>query len=237
MKAFTLPRWGACAPHSLDGSQGPPLLSFRKSILRGTQDMGMQWPREVDVGLEPPEKNAWPNSACATGAHGHALAQAVSIQRGNPGARGVTSGMSLPSLSLSFPCCQRGRWPPPASEPPPGIRRTGGRYPHTSTENPSRAVLTQQCPTPDLKVLRPFCGKSQNIQKVPALRREAVGPGSLLVYPKAAATTAAPAPGPSACLAPSQGWGEGPGHCWKQTLCLCGHGLLFQGQGSEGSGE
>lgn len=120
----------------------------------------MQWPREVDVGLEPPEKNAWPNSACATGAHGHALAQAVSTQRGNPGTRGVTSGMSLPSLSLSFPCCQRGRWPPPASEPPPRMRRAGGRYPHTSTENPSRAVLT---PSPDLKGPHPRSQSSETI--------------------------------------------------------------------------
>lgn len=34
-------------------------------------------------------------------------------------------------------------------------------------------------------------------------------PGSSLISPRAAATTAAPAPGPSACLAPSQGWEEG----------------------------
>lgn len=79
------------------------------------------------------------------------------------------------------------------------------KVPSYPTENPPRAVLTQQGPTPYLlEVLRPFGGKSQNIQKVPALGRKAVEPGFSLLSPRAAATTAAPEPGPSACLAPSQ---------------------------------
>lgn len=83
------------------------LPSLRKTIPRDTLETRVQCPREADAALEPPEK-CMARFAGASEAHGHALAQCVRIQRGNPGASGVASGMSLPSPRLSFPCCKMG---------------------------------------------------------------------------------------------------------------------------------
>lgn len=120
----------------------------------------------------------------------------------------------------------------------PRMRRVGGRYPYTSTEKNPGGYFDSAGPHPRsppgsrFQVPRPFGGTSQNIQKVPALRRKAVGPGFSLVSPRAAATTAAPASDPSACLAPSQGWGE---ETWAG---LEAHPLLLQTQPVVlGSGE
>lgn len=140
------------------------------------------------------------------------------------------STLSKPQFSL----LSKGEMASTSLRASPWDEKSRRKVPSHLHRKPLEGCFDSAGPHPGSQSSETILWKESNIQKVPALRREAVGPGSLLVYPKAAATTAAPAPGPSACLALSQGWGEGPGHCWKQTLCLCGHGLLFQGQGSEG---
>lgn len=170
--------------------------------------MRRQWPQEAHAALEPPILHVpqglvdipWPD---------------LEVSEGKPwaqwyGLRHVPTFTEPPFSLLSNGEIASSTRIPSLS---PQDEKSRRKLPlHLHRKEPQGLFQLSRAPpqiSSRFQVPRPFGGTSQNIQKVPALRREAVGPGFSLVSPRAAATTAAPASDPSACLAPSQGWGEG----------------------------